>query len=388
MAPVNGRPFLFYVINYLRSQGIEKIIFSLGYKHEVIEAYLQTDFPTLDFQCLIEKEPLGTGGAILASCYKTSEQNVLVVNGDTIFKVDLGRAFADHAKHDSDITILLKPMENFDRYGVVKLNEDDSIKSFEEKKFYRSGLINGGAYILNTEQFLAEELPGKFSFEKDYLEKYFETRKIYGSVQDEYFIDIGIPEDYFRVQQELKQSPLDLKDIDKGWTLFLDRDGVINYEKKEDYIRNWQEFKFYEGAIDALKIFAEKFGTIIVVSNQRGIGKGLMTEEDLFNIHKNMQEEIEETGGRIDGIYYCTAVDSKAIFRKPNPGMAFSAKRDFPEIDLNRSVIAGNKPSDMLFGKYAGMYSVFIATTHPETPFPHPNIDLRFNRLSDFAKAL
>jgi D-glycero-alpha-D-manno-heptose 1-phosphate guanylyltransferase len=388
MAPVNGRPFLFYVINYLRSQGIEKIIFSLGYKHEVVEAYLQTDFPTLDFQCLIEKEPLGTGGAILASCYKTSEQNVLVVNGDTIFKVDLESTFADHAKHGSDITILLKPMENFDRYGVVELNEDDSIKSFEEKKFYRSGLINGGVYILNTEQFLAEELPGKFSFEKDYLEKYFETRKIYGSVQDKYFIDIGIPEDYFRVQQELKQSLLDLKAIDKGWTLFIDRDGVINYEKKEDYIRNWQEFKFYEGAKDALKIFADKFGTIIVVSNQRGVGKGLMTEEDLFDIHKNMQVEIEEASGRIDGIYYCTAIDSKAIYRKPNPGMAFSAKRDFPEIDLNRSIIAGNKPSDMLFGKYAGMYSVFIATTHPETPFPHPNIDLRFNRLSDFAKAL
>ena len=103
---------------------------------------------------------------------------------------------------------------------------------------------------------------------------------------------------------------------------------------------------------------------------------------------ENMQQEIEDAGGRIDGIYYCTAVDAKAIYRKPNPGMAFSAKRDFPEIDLGRSIIAGNKPSDMLFGRNAGMYSVFIASTHPETLFPHPNIDLRFNSLSDFAKAL
>jgi D-glycero-alpha-D-manno-heptose 1-phosphate guanylyltransferase len=371
----------------LRSQGIEKFIFSLGYKHQVIEAYLQAEFSTLDYQNLIEKEPLGTGGAILASCYKTSEQTVLVVNGDTIFKVDLQRAFRDHAKHDSDCTLLLKPMENFDRYGVVELNEDDSIKSFEEKKFYKKGLINGGIYILNTEQFLAEELPGKFSFEKDYLEKYFETRKVYGSVQDEYFIDIGIPEDYFRMQQELKQPPLELKDIDKEWTLFLDRDGVINYEKKDDYVRNWHEFKFYEGAKDALKIFAIKFGRIIVVSNQRGVGKGLMTEDDLLDIHQNMQQAVEAAGGRIDGMYYCAAIDSKAIYRKPNPGMAFSAKRDFPEIDPCKSIIAGNKPSDMLFGKNAGMYSVFIATTHPETPFPHPNIDLRFNSLADFAKA-
>ena len=387
MAPVDGRPFIFYVINYLRSQGIEKFIFSLGYKHEVIGAYLHAEFSTLDFQCVIEKEPLGTGGAILASSYKTSEQIVLVVNGDTIFKIDLEKANAAHFKHDADCTLLLKPMEDFDRYGVVELNEDDSIKIFEEKKFYKRGLINGGIYILNTEQFLAEELPGKFSFEKDYLEKYFETRKIFGAVQDEYFIDIGIPEDYFRVQQELKQAPLNLKDTNKEWTLFLDRDGVINYEKKDDYIRNWEEFKFYEGAKEALKIFAKKFGTIIVVSNQRGIGKGLMTEDDLAGIHQNMQREIEAAGGQIDGIYYCTAIDPKAIYRKPNPGMAFSAKKDFPEIDLGRSIIAGNKPSDMLFGKNAGMYSVYIATTHPETPFPHPNIDLRFNSLHEFATA-
>jgi len=165
MAPVNGRPFLFYVINYLRSQGIEKFIFSLGYKHEIIEAYLNAEFPTLDFQCLIEKEPLGTGGAILASCYKTSEQTVLVLNGDTIFKVDLEKAFANHVKHDSDCTLLLKPMDDFDRYGVVELNKDYSIASFKEKQQYEEGLINGALYVLNTKKFLAEYLPLKFSFE-------------------------------------------------------------------------------------------------------------------------------------------------------------------------------------------------------------------------------
>ena len=387
MAPVNGRPFLFYVINYLRSQGIEKFIFSLGFKHAVIEAYLNAEFSTLNFQCLIEKEPLGTGGAILASCYKASEQTVLVVNGDTIFKADIVKAFIAHSKHRSDCTLLLKPMENSDRYGVVELNEDDSVSNFKEKQFYKNGLINGGAYILNTEQFLSEELPSKFSFEKDYLEKYFETRKIYGSVQDEYFIDIGIPQDYFRMQQELKQAGLDLDSIDKEWALFLDRDGVINYEKKDDYIRNWQEFKFYDGAKEAIKTFSERFGKIIVVSNQRGINKGLMTEEDLASIHRNMQREIESSGGRIDGIYYCTAIEAKDPYRKPNPGMAFLANQDFPEIDFSKSIIAGNKPSDMLFGKNAGMYSVYIASTHPQTPFPHPDIDLRFNSLSDFAKA-
>ena len=387
MAPVNGRPFLFYVINYLRMQGIEKFIFSLGYKHEVIEAYLNTEFSTLDFQCLIEKEPLGTGGAILASCYKASEQTVLVVNGDTIFKVDIEKAFAEHTQHDSDCTLLLKSMENFDRYGMVELNGDNSIRSFKEKQFYESGLINGGVYILNTEQFLAEELTSKFSFEKEYLEKYFETRRIYGAVQDEYFIDIGIPEDFLLAQHELKQPELNLKDIDHEWTLFLDRDGVINYEKKDDYIRHWKEFKFYEGAKDAINIFSKRFGRIIVVSNQRGIGKELMTEDDLTVIHQNMRREIEAAGGRIDCIYYCTALEPKNFYRKPNPGMAIEAKKDFAEIDFNKTIIAGNKPSDMLFGKYTGMYAAFIASTHPQTPFPHHDIDIRFASLYDFAKA-
>lgn len=388
MAPVNGRPFLFYLINYLRAQGIEKFIFSLGYKHEVIEAYLKSQFSTLDFQCSIEKEPLGTGGAILAACYKTSGQTVLIANGDTLFKVDVARAFKEHDKHHSHCTLLLKPMENFDRYGVVELNEDDSIRSFKEKQFYKTGLINGGVYILNTEQFLAEELPSKFSFEKDYLEKYYETRRIYGTVQDEYFIDIGIPEDYTRVQHELKQPKLDLNQIDKNWTLFLDRDGVINYEKKDDYIRNWSEFKFYEEVPEAIRKLSQRFGRIIIVSNQRGIGKGLMTEDDLLNIQHNLKKEVEASGGNIDAFYYCTAVDTLDPGRKPNPGMAFLAKKDFPDIDLENSLVAGNKPSDMLFGRNAGMYSVYIASTHPQTPFPHPDIDLRFNSLSEFAKAL
>jgi len=388
LAPVNGRPFLFYVINYLRSQGIEKFIFSLGYKHELIEEYLNDQFSTLNYQCSIEKEPLGTGGAILAACYKTSEGNVLVVNGDTLFKVSVAAASSFHLKKKSHCSLVLKPMKNFDRYGSVELNEDNSIKNFQEKQFYKEGLINGGVYVLNAQKFMDEELPSKFSFEKDYLEKFYETRRIYGTMQDKYFIDIGIPEDYQRVQQELKQPALDLKNIDKSWTLFLDRDGVINHEKKGDYIRNWDEFRFYEGVKEAMKVFAGRFGKIFIVSNQRGVGKQLMTEDDLATIHHNLKKTIESASGRIDNIYFCTAVDVKDPDRKPNPGMAFQAKLDFPEIDLSQSIMVGNKPSDMLFGKNSGVYTVYLATTHPETPFPHPDIDVRFNTLTEFAKAL
>ncbi|MGZ8551338.1 MAG: nucleotidyltransferase family protein, partial [Chitinophagaceae bacterium] len=228
MAPVAGRPFLFYVINYLRSQGIDKFIFSLGYKHEIIEDYLDAQFSTLNFQCSIEEEPLGTGGAIQLACRLATEHNVLVANGDTLFKINGKELFSFHIDHEADCTLALKPMQQFDRYGVVELAEKATVKNFKEKQFYESGLINGGMYVLNVKNFLAKSFPAKFSFEKDYLEQYYQQGKIYGLIQDNYFIDIGIPEDYERVQEELAQPPLDLKKIDKSWTLFLDRDGVVN----------------------------------------------------------------------------------------------------------------------------------------------------------------
>lgn len=388
MAPVAGRPFLFHVINYLRSQGVEKFIFSLGYKHELIEDYLSTQFPTLSYQCVIEDEPLGTGGAILLACTKATEKNIVVTNGDTLFKIDLHKATMFHNHNNAECTLLLKPMNRFDRYGVVELDEEQLVNSFKEKQFYETGNINGGVYLLNKDKFLDEEFPAKFSFEKHYLEKFYPVRRIYGLIQDAYFIDIGIPEDYNRAQSELSRPPLDLSTVDKSWTLFIDRDGVINHEKKEDYILNWEEFRFYEGVEKAFQKLAGKFGKIIIVSNQRGVGKQLMTEHDLRTIHQNMQEAIEAAGGRIDKIYYCTSTDNKHPDRKPNPGMAFHAKNYFDSIDLSRSVIIGNKPSDMLFGKNAGIYSVFLATTNPDVPFPHPDIDLRFDSLPDFAKAL
>lgn len=204
MAPVNGKPFIAYVIDYLQSQGVEKFILSLGYKHGVITAFIKKQYPTLDVEYSIEKEPLGTGGAIRYACLKTSEGNVIVTNGDTLFKIDAAKLHGFHAMCGADCTLSLKPMKNFDRYGVVELNKDYSISCFKEKQQYEEGLINGGLYILNTKKFLSEYLPLKFSFEKDYLEALYTKRRMYGVIQDEYFIDIGIPEDYARAQRELK----------------------------------------------------------------------------------------------------------------------------------------------------------------------------------------
>jgi D-glycero-alpha-D-manno-heptose 1-phosphate guanylyltransferase len=203
MAPVNGKPFLDYVIKYFQQQGITDFIFSLGYIHEVIEDYISSNFLHLTSYFSIEDEPLGTGGAIKKACSLAKSKNVFVTNGDTLFKANTTALQNLHGQKNADCTLALKPMKNFDRYGAIELNEDDSIKSFHEKKFYEEGLINGGLYMLNVENFLSESFPEKFSFETAYLEKFYTQHKMYGVVQDEYFIDIGIPEDYARVQKEL-----------------------------------------------------------------------------------------------------------------------------------------------------------------------------------------
>lgn len=388
MAPVAGRPFLFYVINYLRSQGIIRFIFSLGYKHEVIEEYLATQFATLNYQVVIEEEPLGTGGAIKLACKKADKGNVIVTNGDTLFKINGEDLSAFHIRQGSHCTLALKPMTDFDRYGVVETDENGLIRSFREKQYFKSGLINGGVYILNVESFLSEDLPEKFSFEKDYLEKLYRQRKFYGVKDDGYFIDIGIPSDYERAQKDLHHPALDLKNIDREWTLFLDRDGVINVDKDGSYIFTPDEFIFMEGAPELFKKLTSAFKHIIVVTNQRGVGRGLMTEDSLHSIHHKMKDGINRSGGRITAIYYCTANDRLHPERKPNPGMVFRAKADFPDINLAKSIVVGNNISDMRLGRNAGIYTVFVRTTTKNIHLPHPDIDLLFESLADFAKAL
>jgi D-glycero-D-manno-heptose 1,7-bisphosphate phosphatase len=181
---------------------------------------------------------------------------------------------------------------------------------------------------------------------------------------------------------------LDLKAINKNWTLFLDRDGVINHEKYDDYIYNFEEFKFYDGILEAMKAFAERFGLIVIATNQRGVGKGLMTEDDLKDIHRKMVARIVAAGGRIDQIYYSTALTNDDPNRKPHPGMAFQARAEFPSINFSESVMIGNNISDMEFGRNAGMYTVFLKTTNPNQGIPYPAIDMAFDSLADFAKAL
>jgi D-glycero-D-manno-heptose 1,7-bisphosphate phosphatase len=179
-----------------------------------------------------------------------------------------------------------------------------------------------------------------------------------------------------------------LPQVDRSWTLFLDRDGVINHEKHMDYVLHYGEFQFYDGVLEAMKIFAQTFGRIVLVTNQRGVSKGLMTELDLHHIHEHMSAEITAAGGRMDAMFYATSLDDDHPDRKPQTGMALRAKAQFPEIDFEKSIMIGNNLSDMAFGRNAGMFTVFLTTTNPEQELPHTLIDHSSTGLLKFATEL
>ncbi len=203
MAPVAGKPFIDYVLHYLQKQGISHFILALGYRSEAIEQHMQQQFSGWDISFSVEDEPLGTGGAIVKAARLVRGKYALATNGDTLYEVALPATLPILENGTAECVLFLKPMRNVDRYGAVQTDETGLITAFQEKQFFVEGHINGGLYALNVPAFLQQPFSQKFSFEKDYLEAGVQRNTFYGQVNDAYFIDIGIPEDYERANREL-----------------------------------------------------------------------------------------------------------------------------------------------------------------------------------------
>lgn len=204
MAPIAGKPFLWYLLKYLARYDVSRVTLSVGYLREVIFEWIdevKDAFP-FEFDYAVEEEPLGTGGGIKLALSKAKTADVVILNGDTLFDVDLNELMFQHKESQAEVTLALKPMKNFDRYGQV-LTSGSFISKFVEKKQCDEGDINGGVYVIKRGTKLLEGLPTKFSFEKDVLEKNTFSRTLVGFKHNGYFIDIGIPEDYNQAEFEL-----------------------------------------------------------------------------------------------------------------------------------------------------------------------------------------
>ena len=351
MAPVARRPFLWYLLEQLRGYNVERVILSVGYLREVVQEWLAEhagEYP-FEFRFAVEEQPLGTGGGIRLAASMADGPELVVLNGDTYFDADLNQLLDARRRRGLPIALALKPMCDFDRYGTVELGPEGVIHAFREKQHCEEGLINGGVYAIDLRSGVLDGLPEKFSFEKEVLEPQCSRGRLCGLVQDGYFIDIGIPEDYARVCSApwLLSSGYD--------TLLLDRDGVINVLRPGDYVKTIDEFEWIPGVKEALRDAAGKFRHIFVVTNQRGVGKGIMTREALDGIHDWMTAEIAAAGGRIDGIYVCTAVSEDDPCRKPNRGMFDQILRDYPDVDPARTLMVGDSPSDREFANNCGI---------------------------------
>ena len=204
VAPVAGQPFLYFLLKQLKQQGFQRLVFSLGYKHELIEEYLWEWKDDFDMAFAIEDEPLGTGGGIRNAVLSAKEKSSFILNADTFFEVNLQDMFQFHQAQNADLTIALKPLTNFNRYGIVMIDEEKNIVGFKEKQPTQSGLINGGIYLLNNRLLTDFTFPEKFSFEKDFLETHLHFHHFKGYVADGYFIDIGVPEDFAKANVDLK----------------------------------------------------------------------------------------------------------------------------------------------------------------------------------------
>lgn len=203
MAPVNGKPFLYYLFKWIKQYPVDKLVLSAGYKSERIVEYFGNSIFNIPLEYVVEGKPLGTGGAVKYALQKTKGRNILILNGDTYFPINLNKFLSFHNKNNSLFTVALKRMRDFDRYGTVECTGNKILK-FNEKRFCKDGLINGGIYLVNRQFIESRKLPSVFSLEKEILEQEAGTSLLKGLVFDELFIDIGIPEDYNRAELMMK----------------------------------------------------------------------------------------------------------------------------------------------------------------------------------------
>lgn len=349
MAPIRGEPFLNYQLRYLKKFGFEKVTLLTGHLSNMVEQEIKDGRAFgLDISYSTEITPLGTGGAILNAVCAVSEDEFLVLNGDTFFDLDLDCFL----KKSSGISsIALKYLKSNTRYGEVVLKRGGYVAGFQEKSGQKHDCyINAGVYFLRRQDLLSCSQEGFYSLETQGFPKMINNSLLRGIPMGARFIDIGIPEDYKRAQAVLPEW-------EKGASrpaLFLDRDGVL--VEDPGYLAKPHDVKIKEEIIPLLKKARDKGFYLIVVTNQAGIAKGKFSLKDYFAVESEVQRIFEvKSGIRFDATYFCPYHEdgiieeyrADSILRKPNPGMLLCAMEDF-FISYHQSIMIGDKDSDVI----------------------------------------
>lgn len=389
LAPIGGKPFLRYLLDYLYVNGVHRAIISTGYKAETVEEFIGKSHRGMTVEYCREETPLGTGGAIKKALGMCRDNCAVVINGDTYFNVNLSEMKKFHQKSGCRISLAAKWIDNAENSGFLQ-HRDGTLCGFHEKGIMSAGLINGGIYFIEKDSLdgISEE---KFSFEKQILETNYCPVAVYES--DGYFIDIGIPENYRKAEKE--KDKLFSKRTRRA--VFLDRDGTIN--RDTGHLYRTEDFRFIGNSDKAIAEIKNKGYLAIVITNQAGIAKGLYAASDVDILHSYIDSELfKRQGVTADGYYYCPHHPEAVVeelkkecgCRKPEPGLILKAVSDFSslgiEIDLNNSYTVGNRGSDILAGINAGTgHNILIGSDEPQ------NADIasaHYENLCDFSDIL
>ena len=353
MADINGTPFLELLMQELSFLDPERFVLCVSYKKEIIQNHFKNNFLGIPVVYAEEDTPLGTGGAIKHAFNLYDMSDALVLNGDSYIAADYKRFIQQN--QNEDLSVMLKHVDNANRYGRVDVDGGRIVAFHEKEPIIQSGLINAGIYKVSRNLFF-NNLPDKFSFEKDILEPMIPQLKPTYMIADDYFIDIGLPESYANAKCELKSV---IYGNQQNRALFLDRDGVIN----EDigYLHKIKDCKFMSGIFDFCKKYKQDGYKLIIVTNQAGIAKGKYTEQDYELLKEYIHSEFKKQDCEITAEYYCpyhidgiVPYNRNSFYRKPNPGMILRAAKDY-DINLAKSVLIGDNETDILAGKTAGI---------------------------------
>lgn len=348
MADIAGRPFLERQICYFRDQGFKKFTILAGYKGDLIERHFGNgDRLGVEIRTLIEREPLGTGGALRFALTESGERHFFLINGDSMLAGDY-RYFLKYASQP--FAIALHYTSDLSRYGAVEVGERGKIRSFIEKSNVpaHDGFINAGVYSFTRE--ILNWLPeGPSSIERDVFPKLCEKGLLSGLPLGGRFIDIGIPESY---QLACEKLPGWL-DAGRRPCLFLDRDGTLI--RHVNYLHKSEDVDVIPEMIEAIRFARENDWWTVMVTNQSGVARGMFTEADCHAVHDHIDDELIKHGVHVDRWFLCPFHPHhgsgkylrESPLRKPGPGMILRAMEELP-IDLERSVMAGDHPGDQI----------------------------------------
>ena len=347
MIKFNKKHFMQYLLNSTSKFNFKRIIILCGYRHKIFfEKYNKKLKNLTEIICIKENKLLGTGGALF-NLKKINVRDFVLINGDTIFNLNLNSLISNLKKNKIGIIALTK--------NIKQKSKKLSNLSLKKNSLYfkeNSTMMNGGVYFFNSKIFKYIKKK-ECSLENEILPKLIKKNVIQGKYFNNFFIDIGSKQ-YFKIANNK------LKNEFKKSAVFLDRDGVINYDY--GYVHKIKNFNLREGVIQGLRYLIKKNYYIFIITNQAGIGKKIYKKDDFIKLHKNMNEKFKKNNIFIDDVqfspYHIKAKIKKyrknSLLRKPGNKMIEIIKKDW-DININKSFMIGDKNSDRLAAKKSNL---------------------------------